>query len=445
VLVLAGLSIDLAGGRWGAYIPSPIPGVYLADLLVGLGALGALAGLKLVRGYRPILFVAFGLAAAYLAIRGLDSLVLRPAPDRYLVIRDLAPFGYLLLVPFMGIVLTSVSWAAFIWVVRIATSLHLLGVVLQGWGWITIPSSNLGQLSGTAVVFPGRGDLLGVIFGIAFLAWGKWPGVLPASRIAQFLVLVFGFNQGSRAAFVTLIFCIAFEIWRERKLGQMRVLLAVTAAGIAASILIPWAQTTQPQTTHPQVGAVAKQMSVNGAGTNKSRIDSWSDVLRSFTVGTNFVFGGEIGSQDYFLFVCTGERIAKYLDRGEFIPGVINSGGNTPVKCMIDHGWDAVPVRDPHNWFLNMMLYHGIVGTGIWLFGFGAVFWVTRRVKNGSLAVISIGAYFVCGTFQVIMSAPFALLPTAVFLAWLLSRYLLGGDNLRAPSSEPKKAVTSSG
>ena len=177
VLVLAGLSIDLAGGRWGAYIPSPIPGVYLADLLVGLGALGALAGLKLVRGYRPILFVAFGLAAAYLAIRGLDSLVLRPAPDRYLVIRDLAPFGYLLLVPFMGIVLTSVSWAAFIWVVRIASSLHLLGVVLQGWGWITIPSSNLGQLSGTAVGFPGRGDLLGVIFGIAFLAWGKWPGV----------------------------------------------------------------------------------------------------------------------------------------------------------------------------------------------------------------------------------------------------------------------------
>ena len=261
MLVLAGLSIDLAGGRWGAYIPSPVPGVFLADLLVGLGALGALAGLKLVRGYRPILFVAFGLAAAYLAIRGLDSLVLRPAPDRYLVIRDLAPFGYLLLVPFMGIVLTSVSWAAFIWVVRIASSLHLLGVVIQGWGWITIPSSNLGQLSGTAVTFPGRGDLLGVIFGIAFLAWGKWPGALPASRVAQLLVLAFGFNQSSRAAFVTLVFCIALEIWRERKLGQMRVLLAVTAAGIAASILIPWVQSnwatwfspstsvTQPQTT----------------------------------------------------------------------------------------------------------------------------------------------------------------------------------------------------
>jgi hypothetical protein len=168
-------------------------------------------------------------------------------------------------------------------------------------------------------------------------------------------------------------------------------------------------------------------------------------VLRSFTVGNNFIFGGEIGSQDYFLFVCTGERIDKYLDRGEFIPGAINSGASAPVKCMIDHGWDAVPVRDPHNWFLNMMLYHGIVGTGIWLFGFGAVFWVTRRVKNGSLAVIAIGAYFVCGSFQVIMSAPFALLPTAVFLAWLLSRYLLGGDNLRPPSAAPQKAVPASG
>jgi O-antigen ligase len=168
-------------------------------------------------------------------------------------------------------------------------------------------------------------------------------------------------------------------------------------------------------------------------------------VLRSFTVGTNFVFGGEIGSQDYFLYVCTGKRINTYLDRGDFISGVINSGALAPVKCMIDHGWDAVPVRDPHNWFLNMMLYHGIVGTGIWLFGFGAVLWATRRVKNGSLAVISIGAYFVCGSFQVIMSAPFALLPTAVFLAWLLSRFLLGGDNLRPLSPAPQKSVTSSG
>jgi hypothetical protein len=168
-------------------------------------------------------------------------------------------------------------------------------------------------------------------------------------------------------------------------------------------------------------------------------------VLRSFTVGTNFVFGGEVGSQDYFLYVCTGERIDKYGDRSEFMTGVINSGASVPVKCMIDSGWDAVPVRDPHNWFLNMMLYHGMVGTGIWLFGFGAVFWITRRVKNGSLAVIAIGAYFVCGSFQVIMSAPFALLPTAVFLAWLLSRYLLGGDNLRALSPAPRRAVTSSG
>jgi hypothetical protein len=288
--------------------------------------------------------------------------------------------------------------------------------------------------------------------------------VVSASRIAQFLVLAFGFNQGSRAAFVTMVFCVALELWRERKLGHMRVLVGVAAAGIAASILIPWVQsnwfttqpqttqpqttqpqTTQPQTTQPQIGAIAKQMSTDGAATNAARIGSWSDVLRSFTVGTNFVFGGEVGSQDYFLHVCTGERIDAYRDGWHLTTdGPLPAQGGA-VKCQVDHGWDAVPVRDPHNWFLNMMLYHGIVGTGIWLFGFGAVFWVTRRVKNGSLAVIAIGAYFVCGSFQVIMSAPFALLPTAVFLAWLLSRYLLGGENLRPLSPAPEKAVTSSG
>jgi hypothetical protein len=229
----------------------------------------------------------------------------------------------------------------------------------------------------------------------------------------------------------------------------MRVLVGVTAAGIAASMLIPWVQsnwfTTPPQTTQPQLGAVAKQFSTHGAGTNQARIDSWSEVLRSFTVGTNFIFGGEIGSQDYFLYVCTGEKIDAYLEGFTATPGVFWSGTGAGTKCMIDHGLDAMPMRDPHNWFLNMMLYHGLVGTGIWLFGFGAVLWVTRRVKNGSLAVIAVGAYFVCGSFQVIMSAPFALLPTAVFLAWLLSRYLLGGENLRPLSSATQKAVTSSG
>jgi hypothetical protein len=164
-------------------------------------------------------------------------------------------------------------------------------------------------------------------------------------------------------------------------------------------------------------------------------------VLRSFTVGTNFIFGGEIGSEDYFLYVCTSQRLAWYQET--FVN--LEEHGQTSRKCRIDHGIDLLPVRDPHNWFLNMMLYHGMVGTGIWVFGFGAVFWVTRRVKNGSLAVIAIGAYFVCGSFQVIMSAPFALLSTAVFLAWLLSRYLLGGENLRPLSPAPEKAVTSSG
>lgn len=429
VLVLAGFSIDLAGGRWGAYIPSPIPGVFLADLLVGLGALGGLFGLKFVRSYPRLVFVAFGLVAAYLAIRGVDSLFLRPGFDRYLVIRDLAPYGYLLLVPFVAIVLTAVSWVWFIWVVRIAASLHLVGFVLTQWGLITLPASNLGQLSGMAISFPGRGDLLGVIFGIAFLAWGKWPGVVRASRVAQFLILAFGFNLSSRAAFLTMIFCVVLELWRERKLGQMRVLVAVTAAGIITSLVVPFVQsnwnswsTTQPETTQPQaipVAAVAKQLSGDRYSIGGNRTATNRIALDSVVMPANLPFGFGLGGYQLW------EACTKLAWTSDAVGNrSINERFNFQ-KCPIDHGNDRVPVRDPHNWLLNSMLYHGAIGTGIWLFGFGAVFWVARREKNASLAVISIGAYFVCGTFQVIMSAPFALLPTAVFLAWLLSRYLL--------------------
>ncbi len=39
VLILSALFIDVAAGRWGAYILTPIPGLYLPDALLVLGIL----------------------------------------------------------------------------------------------------------------------------------------------------------------------------------------------------------------------------------------------------------------------------------------------------------------------------------------------------------------------------------------------------------------------
>jgi hypothetical protein len=69
---------------------------------------------------------------------------------------------------------------------------------------------------------------------------------------------------------------------------------------------------------------------------------------------------------------------------------------------------------------MNLMLYHGIIGTLIFILAVAMPVWTYRHSSNSSLPIVSIGAYFVCGTFGVILSAPFGMLPLAVFLGWLM-------------------------
>lgn len=462
VLVLFSFTIFLAGGRWGAYIPSVVPGIYLADFCLALGAGCALAGVRRIRRYGIRGLSLFGFVGFYLIGRVIDSLVLRPSPVPYLVVRDLAPYVYVLLLPLLGIALASISWLTFLWVIRVATSLHLVGYTLTNLGWMSLPASNLGELSGQAVTFPGRGDLLGVIFGLAFLAWGKWPGVAPASRLAQFLVLALGFNLGSRAAFATICLCVVSELWRERKFGQFRRLLLTTIIGISVSLMTPQIQgfvtkvgnaTNDAKITSeaveaskenlltrqsllplvevmghsselaPEFDVVTKSASDEGQTTIRHRLETWSAVTRGvLSHPSQFLFGSP-GSQDRLLFMCTGKRLEDYK-RGWRLTPEGPYPAQAEIRCPIDNGFDPVPVRDPHNWILNVLIYNGFVGVLLFISPIAFVLLTTRRIPNSTLWTLGVGAYLFCGLFGVIVSAPFALGPMSVFLAFALSRRL---------------------
>lgn len=141
IFIIAGFSIDLAAGRWGAYIVSPIPGLYLADLLLALGSLGAAVQIRRLVALPPLVLAIFATAGFYLAVRGFYALLWDRVPVPYLAIRDLAPFGYLALVPFIALVLRGLNPVAFIWVLRIVTTGHLVGFALTSLGFFTPFSS----------------------------------------------------------------------------------------------------------------------------------------------------------------------------------------------------------------------------------------------------------------------------------------------------------------
>ncbi len=87
-LVLAALFIDVAFGRWGAYIRTPIPGLFLPDALLTIGALCALTKLRQLRQLPARVLWAFGLVILYILVRLVVFALTNSPGDPYLVIRD---------------------------------------------------------------------------------------------------------------------------------------------------------------------------------------------------------------------------------------------------------------------------------------------------------------------------------------------------------------------
>ncbi len=240
VLILSALFIDVAAGRWGAYIVAPISGLYLPDALLVLGILTSIPNIHKLKDLPRIIKFVAALALVYIGARLLELLASGASQNLYLVVGDLAPFAYLSLVPLIAVTLISVPFLWILWILRISSVIHVGGVALINWGLLSpVPVSFIEP--GAAALFDFRGDLQGVIVGIGLISWGKWPGWVGANRYVQFAFITFPFQLGSRAALVTALFCLLLVAFRERKwlpvwrlilmtVGALLTLLALSAA-----------------------------------------------------------------------------------------------------------------------------------------------------------------------------------------------------------------------
>ena len=168
-----------------------------------------------------------------------------------------------------------------------------------------------------------------------------------------------------------------------------------------------------------------------GDGTSQARLETYKQVLIGLRRDQLWLVGSGPGTEILYE-MCTGIPEAPAR--------TISTNGAQAVtflpKCPVDDFHAATTLRDPHQWLLGLLIYNGAVGTLIFLTALLVPIWAFRRSVNASLPLAAILAYFVCGSFGVIISSPFGMLPVAVMLAWLISSSGVLTDD-EAPISLP--------
>jgi len=428
-LVLAGFMIDLAGGRWGAYIGTPISGLYLADALWISGAALALLSTRKILQYGRLVILGASVSLLYAVIAFLfyatdaDSVT-------SLLLRDVSTFGYLGLVPLTALALSRLRVLEFIWIVRIATGSQLL-LFLATRIW-AIPDAVSGFLGGPtlqAMAFPGRSDILGLTMAIGVLSWGSFPRTTPAVIPLQLAMTLVGFSQPSRAGILAVLLALMWVIIATVRQKQRRraVFLAALFLGTSLSWSIIVAQF--PTQTVGVLSSANQQADKAGSegdavtvtrfnspavavpmrGTEGARIDTYRDVIEYVHENNLHLIGDALGQPDTLLRAC-GFSLEQYRSQ---VQG----------KCDIDYGGDELPLRDPHNWILNLVLYHGVLGLLLFIGALSTYWWRARR-SQAPLAITGTPTvlYLSVGMLGVVISSPFGMLPMATFTAFALAK-----------------------
>lgn len=445
--VLAGLSLDLAGGRWAAYISTPVPGVFLADLLWGIGCLAAIRLVALRALPRPTL-IASGLAVAYLVVRMATSI---GGAQASLLVRDVAPFAYLALVPLAAVALSTVSTRTLLWILRIAPLVMLAGLAAQ---LVWQPFGGVGRLLGGAELsvmgFPGRSDVAGVVLAIGVLAWGRFPqltrapgmpylALMRAIQVGLVIAVVLAPSQaGQIVAAVAVVWAVLREVvpitaHRAAVWGIVGVvLLAALSAVLAMAAIVATHQVTvavRMPDPNGKTNADGRQPAMDGRmrqtwdtgslpdflGTTGARFSTYTMVLRGAVDDGTWLAGRGLGDPGRLIGVC-GLTVEEF----QYAPGV--------NKCAVDDGSGPMPLREPHNWMLSLLLYQGVIGIAAMVALLLAYWWRPPPDPAFTLSALPAALYIGAASFGVVLSSPFGILPIATFTAFAISRRLRSAD-----------------
>lgn len=420
ILVGLAFALTIVGNRWAGYIQSPIPGVPLPEFLLFIALITIVPSWRQFVLLRSWVLWTYGAVGVYVLIILLPELLTVQSEDRYLALRDSAPFLFMALVPFLAVALRSVSATTGIFIVRGATALTALGTLLVAFGVLTpFASTLLG--SDFAMVFSYRSDLTGAALAIGMVAWGGWLDQQVKSQpVFQLtLVAIAGLVVTSRSGLVAVLVAVFVIAYQQRQwirglmLAGASLTILVLTIFISISGMLPVSPESPDSPVMTAIDTAEANERINDltrTGTVMARLDTWADVITGMSENGTWLLGGSAGS-DYLYELCTGIAVAPETVRAEF---------NDPKCAVDDHGPEPV-VRDPHNWVLNIAITHGILGVILFSFALGNTLWRGRGSEIYLLAVWTAGFFLVTG-FTFLISAGYALLPISVGMAWIVSR-----------------------
>jgi len=426
-VILASLAINLGLGRWGSYIGTPIQILYLADSLLAVGAFLSLTQLRKVRLLPKTAWV-FALPPIYILGQAIYTVGWNPSSDYTLWVRDMAPFAYLSLIPLIALSLAILKPQVLVWVIRWSAVTYAIGFTLSTLGLVQPWISNIIG-SNSVLAFSYRGDFTGIAIGIGIVAWGQWSFNLNRQIFVQASLLAVGLLSDSQSAFLALIALTTVSLVKDWSGSKVRSVLTMVIvaffAGILLSVTAQLLTQSRPVIVVPAPAPApldnrwslppvnGELIATLGGNSATARVDTAGDVLFFLATDRNWVLGGGPGS-DALYFACTGipEAPEKTVQN-------LNGQLTYLPKCGVDSSEASSTLRDPHNWALNLLLYHGFVGLLIFLSTLIFPIWTSRSVVNYRLSVLGIIGIFIVSSFSVVLSAPFGLVPLVALLAYL--------------------------
>ena len=470
--LLLALGLDLIGGRWAAYIRSPIPGIYLPDFLYLLAlALIAISFSNLINWLKlqslghqcltliAVFWVVTKIGASYFIFQESFSYALR----------DGAIFLFLISAPLAAIALRSLDneiiRASFKWCGLIYVILFIF-TYLE----INVPfhASFLGNKS--VRVFEFGGDLVGVMCGITYLFWSDPQKKEVKNTFAKAVAiapLIINNSRGGDLALIAIVALTIFLIMRNEWKFEIRIIVIGLVLGLWLSLMPPksyfgvpsyssnlnFSLTRNPD-KRPMFGLVKfwnfldyskdevqrassvhkqffesdsnyieiiqlprfAQEFIQSTGTVAARLATWKIVIEYIVVKNLWAIGAPYGSS-VLQQACSNPHLPTY---GSPYPG----GGASQAKCPIDSNETIGILRDSHNAIVTIFTYNGILGLLIFL----AILTVQlRQFKKlrcdlKVYALITLSGYVISAMFSTFALASFALLPCAFLLAFLFSR-----------------------
>lgn len=378
-LILFGLLIGVACGRWGSYLGISLAGVSIADMLVLAGVAIYLSSTQYVN-LRGRLVGLYSLCLALVIVVALYI----TGTFSSLVLRDAATFVYLLLLPiFISAIRSLDGQLVRKWLFR-ALIFHTLWYLPITLG--LLKPISLGLISSVPAFLP-RNDFDALVSGLAIVA----AFVLGIGRVSARWLLVLGASvcilaNGSRAGFLGALLAIAVYAvlqrpWQSRKNGPY--IISAVCIGAAISLVMLAADTLNMEWSKVLRKLIPSENSdyASALNTSEARSLAWSRIMRYVEYQDGEILGLGFGTD--------------YIQRS----GAIEFLSGDPS------------VRQPHNFVVSWYAMLGAAGTLIVLLALGALLWQAARAYRASELEIFgwcvISGVLVASLVGVIMESPF--------------------------------------